>query len=303
MITSNKLSQFVERCEKRTEPITAELFLTDYCNLKCGYCRYGHKSGRYMTFEHFVMFAEKLVRMGVRSLILTGGGEPLLNPHFDKITTWLDRNNIRYGVNTNLTKPIYANADYVKVSIDTGNEERYKMLRGKDKLREVMGNLRDTIVYKARTGNKTRIGVQCVASGTIEDVLSFYKAVKDYDVDYIYIRPLESVRGDGLDVSEIKNILPKNDERIVYSFKFGLKDYAAPYCMANWAVITIDVNGDVPYCCHRPSEIVGNILDLDIMERKNRYKVDMRSCERPCRLSGANLYLDELKRDNDADFI
>ena len=151
----------------------------------------------------------------------------------------------------------------------------------------------------------TRIGVQCVATDR-DDVVSFYERVKCLDVDYIYIRPLEGVNVKGVSEEDVREWLGQDamrDKRVVMSFKFGLVNYTAPWCMANWSVITVDVDGNVPYCCHRPQEIVGNIMDLNIMDKKRCYHVDMRKCEKPCRLSGANKYLEGLETDKEWFFV
>lgn len=303
MIRANKLEQYIERCEGKDRPITAEIFLTDYCNLRCGYCRYANNSGDYMRFTDFVAYVTRLVQMGVRGVILTGGGEPTINPWFGQITEWLERNEIPYGINTNLAREVLCKPNFVKVSIDAGTRERYKEIRGRDVLDNVLHNLQKLIEYKRRSGSKTTIGVQCVAGHSVEDVRSFYDVVKDYDVDYIYVRPLETCGQPGLGIDEVRAALPSDDKRIAFSFKWGLLDYQPSWCVANWSVITVDVHGNVPYCCHRPTEIVGHVLDLNIMRRKAEHHVDMRACERPCRLSGANKYLEESDRELDANFV
>lgn len=109
-----------------------------------------------------------------------------------------------------------------------------------------------------------------------------------------------------MDATEIREKLDEErmkDKRLVLSFKFGLAEYSAPWCMANWSVITVDVDGNVPYCCHRPKEILGNVMDLNIMQKKMEYHVDMKKCEKPCRLSGANKYMEELKKDEEWFFV
>lgn len=305
MITGNKLHRFLERCEGDKRPITAEIFLTDYCNLRCSYCRYNHKDGKFIDYRDFVIYATRLVEMGVKGIILTGGGEPTLNPHFEKITQWLERNEIPYGINTNGIKPIMCRANFVKVSIDSGDRERYDAIRGRDYLPVVLANVRDLAIYRSRGESGTKIGVQCVATSK-EDVLSFYKAVKPLDVDYIYFRPLEGLNVKKTSEEDVRKWLgdeAMKDERIVLSFKFGLLGYEAPFCLSNWSVITVDTDGNVPYCCHRPDDIVGNIIDLNILQKKMQYHVDMKKCEKPCRLSGANKYLEEYRRDEECYFV
>lgn len=305
MITGNKLERYLERCEGERKPITAEVFLSDCCNLRCSYCRYGHESGKTMDYRDFVVYTKRLVEMGVKGIILTGGGEPTTNPHFGRICQWLERNEIPYGVNTNGVMPVMCDARFVKFSIDTGDAERYRKIRGRDKLEQVLRNVRDLAKYRKERESGMRIGVQCVATRK-EDVISFYEKVKVLDVDYIYVRPLEGVSVKRVSETEVKDWLGEErmkDTRLVLSFKFGLTEYSSPWCMANWSVITVDVDGNVPYCCHRPKEILGSVMDLNIMQKKMEYHVDMKKCEKPCRLSGANRYLEEFKKDEEWFFV
>lgn len=303
MIRGTKLQGYLERCNKTRRPITADIFLTDYCNEHCKYCRYAHKSGEYMKFNDFVMYVRQLLRMGVQSVILTGGGEPMLNPDFDKITGWLERNNIRYGVNSNLKMMHFCKPVFLKVSIDTGVSERYKAIRGIDGLADVLRNVRDFCDYRKRANTGTKVGVQCVALRE-DDVNTFYDAVKSLDVDYIYFRPYEG-RESKVSRTDVEKWLGNRvlDERIVLSYKFDYKDYQPGWCVSNWSVICVDVNGNVPYCCHRPDEIIGSVLDLNVLKKKAAYHVDMRKCERPCRLSGSNYWLEMREKENDEVFV
>lgn len=304
MITGNKLQYYFERCENEKKPITAEVFLTDYCNLKCSYCRYANSSGRYIRYQDFIRYAERLLDMSVRGIILTGGGEPTINPDFKKIAKWLETNGIHYGVNTNLLKPLEISPVFLKVSIDTGNEATYNMIRGRNMLCTVLENLARVIEFRDKSRAKTKIGVQCVATDR-DNVLSFYECVKRFDVDYIYIRPYEGhndcYRVGAAEVKEWLNGV--SDNRINVSFKFDLIDYSPSLCLGNWAVITVDVDGNVPYCCHLPNEIVGHILDKDIMRRKATYNVNMAKCDRPCRMSGINNYLESHEKEHDIYFV
>lgn len=303
MIRQNKLAGFVERLSGDFRPITADVFLTDFCNAKCGYCRYNHETGKYIKFDDFKKYVNRLMSIGVRGVILTGGGEPTINPDFEQITTWLEANHIPFGINTNLIKKIECNPVFLKVSVDAGNRDRYKATRGVDKLDDVLNNLQKFITFKSKNAYKTRIGVQCVAINK-DDVLSFYESVMPLNVDYIYIRPLEQVGGHNISEIDVKQWLKDiDDQRLTISFKFGLRDYHPMSCLANWSIITVNCDGNVPYCCHFPNNIVGNIMDEDILSKKASYCVDMRKCETPCRLSGANYYLEMTELENDVMFV
>lgn len=256
-----------------------------------------------MKFVDFVAYCNKLLEIGVRGVILTGGGEPTISPDFDKISAWLERNDIPYGVNTNLVIPKYINPVFLKVSIDTGDEDEFERVRGKRCLKNVLHNVRDFAAYRKSINGRTKLGVQSVAL-TENDVLSFYDAVRDLDVDYIYIRPKESIEGGGVTGEEVKKWLEHiKDERINVSYKFDLSRYMPPFCVGNWASITVDWNGNVLYCCNRPDVVVGHVLDNNILQKKEMVHVDMRRCERPCRLSGVNWYIEHADIESDNMFI
>lgn len=253
-----------------------------------------------MAFHDFVRYAERLVSLGVKSVILTGGGEPTINQDFGKITNWLERKNIPYGINTNMIKKIECSPVFVKISIDSGIRENYKALRGVDALEKVVSNVKAFVKNKR---GETKVGVQCVATSK-ENVLSFYELVKNIDVDYIYIRPIESCNNEDVSGEDVESWLSCiDDERLQLSFKFNFKSYKPKHCYANWSVITLNCVGDVMYCCHKPSEIVGHIMDDDILAKKERWLHNGDTCETPCRLSGANHFLDGRKIENDYMFI
>ena len=121
-INGSKLIHFPNRVAGDRIPITADVFLTNYCNNACPYCtykRWGHEDGaREMPFNDFVKYITRLVDLGVAGIILTGGGEPTINHDFDRITHWLETNNISYGVNTNFNVLKYIKPNFLKISLD-----------------------------------------------------------------------------------------------------------------------------------------------------------------------------------------
>lgn len=303
MIRSNKLSNFTERilCDRR--PITADVFLTDFCNNRCSYCRYKDKrTGKYITLSEFQSIAMRLHELGVRGIILTGGGEPTINPQFEGICAWLEEQRIDYGVNTNMNELKFVRPNFVKVSVDSGDRDRYAEIRGVDTLNKVLHNLKTYVLWKCSNSPQTKVGVQCVAQSA-EQVRSFYEVVKDIAVDYIQFRPLET-RNKQIEYSSILHAIDElQDKRIVRSYKFELTDYRPDHCIGNWSVITVDVNGNVPYCCHRPDEVIASVFDDDILRRLQNYTPDMSKCETPCRLSGANHFMETFSKENDIYFV
>lgn len=291
----------VERILYDRRPITADVFLTNYCNNKCPYCTYKRwnlESGkRSMTIAEFVKYVERMLLLGVKGIILTGGGEPTVNPDFQSIADWLTEQGIHWGINTNFNNLYYVKPDYLKVSLDGWAEESYKHSRGVSKYKEVRGNIQKYCKWKKENSPQTSVGIQMVAENA-DDISSFYYANCDLDVDYIVIRPVESTCGEYYaDINHRSRVpeilaqiayLQKQDSRVKSNFKWQLLDSFQDDCIGQWAQLAVNEKGEVMYCCHKPYQIVGHIMDEDILDKKMQAINDMEMCDVPCRLTAPN---------------
>lgn len=60
------------------------------CNLKCPYCSVTHrKVHNRISIDVIKDYVEKLMTLGLRAVILTGGGEPTIYPGFNELVQWL----------------------------------------------------------------------------------------------------------------------------------------------------------------------------------------------------------------------
>ena len=299
-ITNDKILFHLDRHYGNKEPVTAEIFLTNFCNNKCGYCRFNHSTGEYMSADLFKRILERLIGMGVQGILLTGGGEPTVNPDFDEIIEILHENDMPYGINTNFNLYKDIRPEFLKVSLDAVNAQQYKDVRGVNAYERVLRNIERFAEKRQKEGLKTVLGIQAVCIDA-EHGVEFYNQHKDLPVDYIQVRPLEAVLGGSYkeDVSEtIKKFeeIKKQDDRLLINHKWYDLATGFKRCYANWSVITVSWDGTVMYCCHRPDDVVGNIFDEDIQLKKQCYKADMRKCDIPCRLTGANKILERIEK-------
>ena len=302
MISGNKLISHLPNVIGEQKPITADVFITDFCNNKCPYCtyeRYKVREGNYTKIEDFKKYTERLLELGVQGIILTGGGEPTVNPDFDKITKYLEENEINYGINTNFNILKFIKPNYLKISLDGYDRESYSKNRGVDRYETVIENIKRYCDWKTKNNVKTNVGIQSVVVN-IKDIKKFYEAHKNLPVDYIVFRPLESTGGKDFedvynsDVSEIIGILKelqKLDERVKINFKWFELESKFSKCFAHWTQLAINEKGEVMYCCHKPYEIIGHILDKDIMSKHKTAKTNILKCDVPCRLTGANHFM------------
>lgn len=300
-ITGDKMFAHIDRVFGEHKPITADIFLNNYCNNNCPYCTYKRwefdDAARSMSFEDFVKYANRLIDLGVRGFILTGGGEPTISKDFGKIVEWLDFQDIKYGINTNFNRFFDFRPAYLKVSLDSWDDDSYYAKRGVRSYELVRSNI---IRFSKIKDIDTKLGIQLLAK-SIDEVYAFYDANKDLPVDYISIRPMESTGGSYYKnlLSEYPNTLPINiitaikqlqslDSRITLNYKWEMLDVQQETCTAQWAQIAINELGEVMYCCHKPYEIVGHVMDDDILEKKAQAITNMTMCDLPCRMTGPN---------------
>ena len=316
-IAGDKMLSHVGRLAGDQRPITADIFLTNYCNNNCPYCTYKRwdlEGGAYsMSYEEFIQYAERLLDLGVEGFILTGGGEPTVCRDFKAIAAWLEEKGLHYGINTNFNKLVYIRPDYLKVSLDGWDEDSYERSRGVRKYEVVRQNIQKYSAWKKEHSPKTSLGIQCVVD-SVEQALKFYEANCDLDVDYIVFRPKESTGGkeyrgiEGMalakSVTYAISKLAEKDSRVVLNFKWNMLGVQEKTCVAQWAQIAVNERGEVMYCCHKPYQVVGHILDDDILKKKAEAGTNMATCDIPCRMTAPNsLAAKTLAERKDAYFI
>lgn len=304
MIGDKKLLLNLDNVVAR-RPITADIFLTDYCNNRCPYCtyaRYGERNGRYMRFNDFVRYSERLLDFRVRGMILTGGGEPTINPDFMRICEYLEDSNIPYGINTNFNQYREIHPTYLKVSLDAWDEDSYQDKRGV----RAYERTRENILRYADAKGETSLGIQLTVCEPNE-ILPFYDANRDLPVDYIVFRPIESTRGEyyaNRDIygeMSVLHDLAKLDSRVTVNYKWDKLNMSFDRCYAHDLQIALDTDGNVIYCCHKPYEIVGHVMDSDILDKCRSAVTDMSRCDIPCRLTAPNEIIRVIETDKSRD--
>ena len=314
-ITGNKILVHLDRVYGDQRPITADVFLNNYCNNDCGFCTYKRwefsEDARYMRFEDFARYATRLKELGVLGIILTGGGEPTISKDFERITYWLNEHDIPYGINTNWNRYVYCKPRYLKVSLDGWGEDSYEKSRGVRAYNQVRENI---LRYAAEKPLTTNLGIQLLASNA-DDVFGFWEGNHDLPVDYIVMRPVESTNGSYYKQNLTGNQNPHRiieaikkvaevDDRVILNFKWGMLDKTFEHCVGQWSQIALNEIGEVMYCCHKPYQIVGHIMDDDILWKKRTALTDMSMCDVPCRLTSVNANLEMLShKAKDFEFI
>tara|TARA_R110002096_G_scaffold51401_7_gene134417 strand:+ start:1098 stop:2144 length:1047 start_codon:yes stop_codon:yes gene_type:complete len=95
------------------------------CNLKCPYCSVTHrKVHNRIDLDVIKEYVENLISLGLRAVILTGGGEPTIYPKFNELVRWLKGMGLSVSLITNGTQARRVDSDvwgmltWIRVSVN-----------------------------------------------------------------------------------------------------------------------------------------------------------------------------------------
>lgn len=217
---SDKLYQasFLNRFEEfkitgSSKPWVIELDPTTACNLACHGCISASllNQGGFKR-ERIKELAKEFVEIGVKAVVLIGGGEPMAHPEFGTLVDYFYENDIHVGVTSNGTLiEKYANSlayhtKWVRISVDAGSEDVFQQYRphasGKSQFKKVIDGMRK--LAEART---TKLGFSFLVLEKLDadkkynekgknfvetnatDIFKAAKLAKDIGCDYFEVKP------------------------------------------------------------------------------------------------------------------
>lgn len=245
-----KLFFHTDRIEKlkngeRCAPIYVRLKPTNRCNQHCYYCFYDNQnskdnnvySDRYVDrtqeipWNKMQELINDFVDMGVKAVTFSGGGDPLCYPYIIETVQKIKENGIDYALISNgqalsgEKAEVFKDAKWVRVSIESTNNETYKTIRGVNTYEKVMENVKNF----SRIKNKDcALGVNCVVNEyNYKEIYELCRIVKNAGVENIKFSPVN----DGLDIVDnnqsIRSCVSEQIESAIKDFsdeKFSIVD-------------------------------------------------------------------------------
>jgi len=335
-ITSDKIFSHLNRLKKWRDgeevyPITVEIHPTDLCNNKCHYCEY-RKETASIDRKQFITVLKRLRHIGVKGVILSGGGEPLLNPEAGYFLQMIRKNGFDAALITNLNvynndlfRSILETTEWCRISLDACTGRTYKKIRGVDRFDRAVDNIRRLVRLKERMRSRTTIGIQMVVcKENMREIAGIIKLSSTLRVDYIHIRPLEILPRKPLPYSEqdYRRVCSQIEKaghmetssfEIIFSNKWDIvnpnhrgKSHGFTFCHGYPFIGAVDARGDYYACCHKVENrekkfCYGNIISepaKKIMSRRKRIarKITLKDCYLECRGSNLNRRLESLLR-------
>lgn len=315
MYHSDRLVAWLKDEYRDIYPVTVELHISGRCNNNCYYCfDKSNKSGKLMTEDDAFSIIDKLKNMGVRSIVLSGGGEPTMNKDAGGIIQYIRHVDIEVGLITNgvsmsseLIDTIVNCCTWVRVSYDSTNPDTYKKIRKTDNASDVFFNLKKL----GERAKECTVGAQIVVNDyNLYDLQNTANDLSGIGLNYLQIRPLENIEYGGVAINHIKaqlKILKKTyGDWLILPQKWELIDQDRGYdrCWCYPFIGTITVDGEIYICCHHINDrkyYYGNLLNDDIPKIINKREIvakniHLEDCPKLCRGNSINTTLEKVKQ-------
>ncbi|MEA2049969.1 MAG: radical SAM protein [Campylobacterota bacterium] len=322
-------------------PTHIQFEFTESCNYSCVFCPWhGENEGqfknidftgkRFFDFERFIQLIDEMEELGVKAISITGAGENLIHPKFDKFIEKLANSTIEFAITSNfgvkLSNSAIKNllkAKWIRWSVNASDEITYNQTN-RPKVNDAYFISKNNIsnLIQSRTDEKVHVGASFVIGDynkhNIKDITKF---VKNLEIDSLSFRPdtpmlrkekiYEYDRQTKIDLKECEKESDKdfkifvNYGRLEDSLQIKDKDLRCYYSNHSIHIIS---NGDVYPCCmtrYDKKYKFGNIMDKSFKEfwfskkRINNYKnIFMKNCP-SCHHTNINKVLKNFYEENE----
>lgn len=85
----------------KPQVVVAHVMPTDTCQHTCAFCSVQTREGDTLRVEQITEFLDQLMPYGLKAVILSGGGNPILYKHFDALVDVIWRRGLQIGLITN----------------------------------------------------------------------------------------------------------------------------------------------------------------------------------------------------------
>lgn len=317
-------------------PIYCEVSPGGGCNHRCIFCApdFMGYTPRTIGAELLLERLGEMARLGLKSVMFAGEGEPCLHPEIGRLVRGARAAGLDASMTTNGVllersgvEDFFPALAWIRISINAATAESYAAIhRAKPaEFAKVLAQLKLMASIKKRHGLATTIGSQCVLiPQNFDEVPRLARLLRDLGADYFSVKPYcphpktGNVISTSFGEAEIQRLRRDLEAAETPSFRILFRiraldkiqkedrPYASCLALPFWSYIS--AAGDV-YACStylgEPEFAFGNILTSSFeeiwrSERRKRFmasrddRIDFSRCRYGCRMDEINRYLWEL---------
>ncbi len=194
-------------------PLIVELDTTESCDLACPGCISEEiMAENKLSSKRLLDLGEELKSIGVKGVVLIGGGEPLAHPAVGDFIRFLGENDIAVGITTNGTfihkhmEEIARYSNWTRVSMDAATDEMFRILRptkgGGSKFNLILRNMEELSKRKTgKLGYSFLIRTEIEGDGLVSNIHEIYDAAKlarEIGCDYFEVKPSYQYRNNAV---------------------------------------------------------------------------------------------------------
>ena len=304
-LTNNIISGSILKFLKHDEftknlrtPITCQIILTNSCNLKCYFCGNKHRKTKgwennQAPVEKIKNLIDDLKDLGVKGIEFTGGGEPLLYPHFEKVAQYALNKGIKIALVTNGTKlseiplSLLENMDWIRISINSSHSN-YKKIHGVDCYDNVIKSLK--YINGLKIPNK---GVSYIFGihSDLKDAQELLNDIQSFNLDYFRVSS-DISKNIKINIGELESsqipIVNSSDRCKRVSKTCGIFYYKP----------VINCDGNIYPCCimtYIENNLIGRDFDIKSVINNKNIRVDTSKCPY-CTLSQINDLIEAMNK-------
>lgn len=106
------------------KPQSLQVALTEICNLKCVFCSVANRTHKYVwDYDKLLQATKNFIDLGIKTIEISGGGEPTLYPHINEYIMFLKKHNIQIGlitnginINSTISKHLLNDISWIRIS-------------------------------------------------------------------------------------------------------------------------------------------------------------------------------------------
>lgn len=271
-------------------PGIANIYINSDCPLKCEYCWFHSSYNKRQIKSIVIPFSSikknllELKALGTKYLVLSSHGEPWLHPEICDIINFIRKNGFYLRITTNLTfndpglKTVFAKVNFLAVTLSAPDNELYLKIHspGNSKsFQHVISNLK---LYSALYRKKSSPFVEVryiITKNNYRHLAGIVRLCEQLKIPQIRFRILDTTldtKSLMLNCEEICTLreiikeLTGKTEKVKTNLSSlldslndkGAINFTLNRCFIGWLRISLELNGDIGFCCQNDQLIIGN---------------------------------------------